>query len=978
MTNCDIDYAWIQLSDLHIFDNVEWKTMQEAYKKLPYQNDIGFVIVSGDLHQYKKDYSETVKFLNNLLGFYNLSKKDIFIVPGNHDSGDCTDKEVYTHYIESEVEKNPECYRKYFVAGKLVDCFTEYSKFIKEFYGSVANVMYPEPEQVGVITWKNRMNIIHLNTAINCNGNNKLKQVIDIYKYSNLLNKLNLSCPSIIIAHHPFDSIHDSQKELLRRYITDWKVSAYLCGDTHKEAYYQIPTFASSSSNIPCIVCGKSAPETLDTYSDLSCIIYVKRKDMDKVEVLPYTWDSNKKTFSKCEKLSNDMGNLDFSLLSVKGSNTENMKKKTTNLAVGESIWLKDAEQATGSQSRFGDFTSTDIINDFLSDSSSYWGLSAVKGIGKTFVLQVKRSKISKDRICLPIGVKATPNNGWGTDTITIEEKMDLSGLRKFDNVVLLWRYCIISYVINQLINTEYYKNDKQLRYLASKLLERLEEYYKEGELEKETYILCTRDDYCNLSLVMTRILQSKNWVAVARKDVPCLAFLQRRIEEMLEYVEKKSLVILIDKVDQAMDPINAEEPVGCDICKKSNKINECANPQKSNAYCSDRSTLCRIECCYGCEKYMTPYSNTNLRVHGGNVKKYMHINIWQYLQLGLVRAVSKIKTDFKGIIEVYFTIREEAFSCETDLLGEHIRKVVNITKELWYTKDEQKQIFYDCIKCQQDEFLYNPSLKKQDDRLEEAFVGVSRLCHPYVKELDETIFDCIYRHSFDRARDIQEYGEMLTNNMQVIRNCDSVLERGEKVKKLIEDKAAELAFYDGAESSTKNGCYYVEKMNLLPNYWKDSENFKKFVMKFSKNLMFGQEAKAICKKFNDKKKCANDCSVCSAKHHPFSMMYKLGMLGRISMFHEWKNEIVQDFLHSKRVTYITGKDLINLNINTVYVLHPALTKSIEHMGKKLKHFSGFIIGKGEDVPKKILQQMYEDYKNDPKFYEEKYFYDKF
>ena len=38
----------------------------------------------------------------------------------------------------------------------------------------------------------------------------------------------------------------------------------------------------------------------------------------------------------------------------------------------------------------------------------------------------------------------------------------------------------------------------------------------------------------------------------------------------------------------------------------------------------------------------------------------------------------------------------------------------------------------------------------------------------------------------------------MLTEHMDEIRNCDTVLERGEKVKELIEEKAARMAFVDG------------------------------------------------------------------------------------------------------------------------------------------------------------------------------------
>ncbi len=969
----NIDYAWLQISDLHIFDNIEWSVMQEAYKRLPYQEEIRFIIVTGDLHQYKTDYEKTKIFLEKLLDLYNLTKKDIFIVPGNHDSGDCKDKEVYTYYIENNVESMADCYRDYFVSGKLVDCFKEYNKFIKEFYKDDFETMYLKPEQVRVITWNNKINIIHLNTAINCNGNNQLQQIVDVYQLSNLYEKLNQSCPSILIAHHPFHTIHESHKTYIQRFITDWKISAYLCGDSHKKHFYPIQTFENANSNIPCIICGKTASENLDAYSDLGCIIYIKEKNKNKVTVYPYLWNSKKKKFSDFPDLNTDEGNLMFPLLESKVVSSDNVKKKYSNLVSGESIWLKDAEKATGSQSRFGDFTSTSRINDFIRDDTKYWGLSAVKGIGKTFVLQIKRSKISKNKLCLPIGIKPSSNNGWGTDTIILETQMDLEKIRKFENVVLLWRYSISVYAINQLYNVKNEKNS--WKKIKEELENRLKEFLGEERIHRETFQLCTRDDYSNLSLIMKRILTDKDWMLYVQNDTPNLIFLKKRIEEILDFLEKKSLVILIDKVDQAMDPVSAEMPINCEECKKLDKVNTCTNPEKSSEYCSSRKTTCKIDCCYGCEKYLTPYSNTNLRIYGENVKKYRHINIWQYLQLGLILAVSKIKTDFNGLIEVYFAIREEAFSCETGLLGEHARKIVDITQELWYTKEEHKQIFYDCIKFQQDEFLYNPVLKKTENRLEDAFVGVSYLCHPYVLGKEETIFDCIYRHSFDRTRDIQEYGEMLTKNMQYIRNCNTVLERGEEVKKLIENKAAELAFSDKKEKTTKNQSYYVEKIKLLPNYWSDSDNFKSFILIFTKNLMFGREAREICKQFNCKDKCANECKNCNVLHHPFSILYKLGMVGRINMFSNWRCEVVQDFIDSKDVTYIKEEDMINLNEDTIYMLHPALTKSIEHMGKKLKHFRGFIIGKGEIVSKESLDNLINDYKSQSEEeYENKYF----
>lgn len=979
----NVEYAWIQISDLHIFDNTELNTLKIAYQRLPYKEYIKFIVITGDLHQYKTDYKKTREFLEQLLEIFQLKKEDVFIVPGNHDSGDCDLKETITHFIESKVDKDQDCYRKYFVKGKLVDCFQEYSQFINEFYGTLATSIYPEPEQVSVRTWNNKLNIIHLNTAINCVGNNELKQIVDIYQLSNLYKDLNKKCPSIIIAHHPFDSIHESHRDTLRRNITDWKVSAYLCGDLHQEIYTPIMTYSGSGTNIPCLVCGKGTPENLDTFSDLGCIIYKKGQD-DYVEVFPFIWDKKRKCFEPYNKFNNDSGQLGFKLLSSTeniGKDRKIQKRSLDSLVEGESIWLPDAEHATGLQARFETFANTPIINEFIQANSEIWGLSAVKGIGKTYVLQIKSRRIIREnKLLLPLGITRSAKNNWGTDTIHLETKIDLSGLKEYRNVVALWEYCIIVYAINQLINIRNNVRNKKSWPISNpeeRLNSRLEDYFNKGTISENTYSLCTYDEYKNLGLIIKGVLVCKNWISFVYDDLPVLSLLQRRMEEMLEILGKESIVVMVDKVDQSVRQANAEEPVACELCKKNDKVKLCNNPNKSKEYCSDDATVCRNTCCYGCETFESPYSNVGLRVHGKKDKKKEHINIWQYLQLGLLEAVSLIKTEFNELIEVYFTIRQEAFACENGLLGEKTKKITNLTKELWYSKEQQKKIFYECICHQRDEFLFDPRLLNKGGSIEMAFVGVDRLCHPYAQHLTESVFDSIYRHSFDRARDIQEYGQMLTDNMEEIRKCDTILERGEKVKELIEEKAAKMAFVDGVEDASKNSSYYAEKMHLLPNYWAESDNFKKFIMMFDKNLLMGAEAKSICKKFNGISRCIGDCEKCKAKHHPFSMLYKLGLLGQIKL-HNWKHESEQEFAHSREITYITGDKLIYVNSNTIYMLHPALTKSIEHLNKNVRHFSGFIIGKGQMVSMIKISELQNDFKTMRRSeYNKKYFYDK-
>ena len=83
MKNSD-EIRWLQLSDLHMFDSTEMKVQKKALFQ-QFTNKIDFIVITGDLHQYGKDYSLTLEFLNELYSQMKIEKKDIFIVPGNHD-----------------------------------------------------------------------------------------------------------------------------------------------------------------------------------------------------------------------------------------------------------------------------------------------------------------------------------------------------------------------------------------------------------------------------------------------------------------------------------------------------------------------------------------------------------------------------------------------------------------------------------------------------------------------------------------------------------------------------------------------------------------------------------------------------------------------------------------------------------------------------------------------------------------------------
>ena len=135
------------------------------------------------------------------------------------------------------------------------------------------------------------------------------------------------------------------------------------------------------------------------------------------------------------------------------------------------------------------------------------------------------------------------------------------------------------------------------------------------------------------------------------KNDVVTLSLFQKKIEIILQSINKTSVVILIDKVDQALRQTSAEPPASCEECKKANVINECNYYEKNLDFCTRDTTLCKNLCCFGCEKYGSKYSDRNYRVHDADNVKYKHVNIWQYFQLALIKAAFEVKNDFRGSI---------------------------------------------------------------------------------------------------------------------------------------------------------------------------------------------------------------------------------------------------------------------------------------------------------------------------------------
>ena len=103
------EIRWIQLSDLHMFDSTEYKRQKEALWNFNKTTD--FVVITGDLHQYGTDYSMTLSFLNEMVQELDIKKKDVIIVPGNHDISTSDNRDKIIAKIDHEIEYNADAYR---------------------------------------------------------------------------------------------------------------------------------------------------------------------------------------------------------------------------------------------------------------------------------------------------------------------------------------------------------------------------------------------------------------------------------------------------------------------------------------------------------------------------------------------------------------------------------------------------------------------------------------------------------------------------------------------------------------------------------------------------------------------------------------------------------------------------------------------------------------------------------------------------
>lgn len=300
--------SWLQLSDLHVFSETDTDLMVKAFEKLATKIHPNFIIVTGDYrHLGKKDESTFAlakKYLETIIGLFNIPKEYVYLVPGNHDVATAEDQEYTRKGIITEITKNIDqkyTYYERFLPRKrngftLDSAFEEYKQFVASFYSgsTVEDERVSNPSGVFLSKYKSLINILHINTALisdderNEDDSRGHSEIVDINAISEISRKLESNIPAIVIGHHDLKDLYPKHKERLEILLHQY-YSAYLHGDIHK--CDNKPIRCENPNEVcPAISCGKSCPQDGDNYSDVGVIYYQCRED-SRIEVKAFKCD---------------------------------------------------------------------------------------------------------------------------------------------------------------------------------------------------------------------------------------------------------------------------------------------------------------------------------------------------------------------------------------------------------------------------------------------------------------------------------------------------------------------------------------------------------------------------------------------------------------------------------------------------------------------------------------------------------------
>ena len=335
----------LHISDLHFVKNAqadifEKILMEEASKKVEgVCQGQKLLIVTGDLHNFSdNNYEAASSFLSRLVDSMGLNMtSDVFVVPGNHDVGNETALESLLKDKDPDwknhLKSSAYMLRKgdYSYTQERLRAFRTYSAFVcgLGIYDAAKELDWPATTHMRTWEGTQRLNILHLNTALIADGKEKANQMTDTNTAASLVNSwasTSEAIPAIAIGHNNFFDLQQKQRDELASIFSLGNICIYLCGDRHQyernaeEQEIRLESGYGKGKRIYNLAAAKAIADRNDDFSEFGFSWHIWNEVTGEVTVELRKWRSDLRsstiqdgetfTYYLYDKDTHDYGNI--------------------------------------------------------------------------------------------------------------------------------------------------------------------------------------------------------------------------------------------------------------------------------------------------------------------------------------------------------------------------------------------------------------------------------------------------------------------------------------------------------------------------------------------------------------------------------------------------------------------------------------------------------------------------------------------
>lgn len=287
------EIRWLHISDIHFkLSNYDTKNVRRSFLETIKEKGIGYykyLFISGDLlYKYEDEgnYEKSRLFIEELLKISGIEKRNVFIVPGNHDLKRDSDTDYEIEGIVIKEENISERIDR--LPNKRYRLLLERQRSFIDFYNTFLGRKYDE-ERLHNFYEREDLNVLEINSCLIAQSN-------DFGKLSVYLSKLLESCSnissnkeklSIAILHHELEYLNSYEKEEVKKILIDNNFDLILCGHTHKNRFDQYIV----GKKIIRKICSAALAEDDSNYSDINFI--EGRYNGNNIKIIYYKWFNN-------------------------------------------------------------------------------------------------------------------------------------------------------------------------------------------------------------------------------------------------------------------------------------------------------------------------------------------------------------------------------------------------------------------------------------------------------------------------------------------------------------------------------------------------------------------------------------------------------------------------------------------------------------------------------------------------------------